>query len=553
VAIPDPQTPKDDAVEIFISYACDDNVVSPGLKNGKGFVSALIDHLDYVFKRQGPPKVRLWWDERQIDRATRIDNAIDEGIKRASLLLVVMSRNWLSRPWCLEELKLFSEQQDYGQRIVLLHANHVERASHPSALQNMRGFDFFSLDNWRQAGNERLFFDLGEVKDPLFYDNVNELGGLLWSRARTIGNKVAPGPPDAQGQRQGLEQGQEQVPPQGQVPVLGQVREQARKNGRTIYLAKPAADTATFYRRVASELEREGYTVVPPVTQSIPEDSGAAALEFIDGALKSAECSIHLLGEKKGSKPDEELDYIVPLQLQRAGLRANSADKSAEQAPAAVPFQRIIWAPKSPEEDCKFTVNGFREPVQVVKKFDTQLDGDQLYGDVSSAFLTNLKRDLERRKTVPETAEAQADGANSRIYIWHHEADWDFARMVRRWLQNNKVETMLPGRDNDPDKGKLHRMNLAECDVVFLCRAHATDVWTNMSARELRDWRGLNRIEKFVLRSLVLGPPPDVSKTEDDLPSIPQEIDTYIDLSNDLQLGLDRLKPLLERSRPRHV
>lgn len=216
-------------------------------------------------------------------------------------------------------------------------------------LQNMRGFDFFSLDNGRQAGDERLFFDLGEVKDQLFFDNVNELGGLLWRRAKTFRNKPAPDP---------------RPTPEAPAPAAPTAQE-VKKNGRTVYLAKPAPDTVNFYRRVASELEREGYTVVPPATQSIPEDSGAAALEFVESALKSAECSILLLGEKKGSKPDEELDYIVPLQMQRADLRA----KSPDVAVSAVPFQRIIWAPKSPEGDCKFTVNGFREPVEVVKKF----------------------------------------------------------------------------------------------------------------------------------------------------------------------------------------
>jgi TIR domain len=511
---------SEDAIEIFVSYACDDNVVPPGLKSGKGFVSALVEQLDYVFKRQGPPKIRLWWDERQLDRLTRIDSAIDEGIKKSALLLVVMSRNWLSRPWCQQELKLFSQQKDYDQRIALVRANYVEQVAHPPELQNIRGFDFFSLDNWRQAGNERLFFDLGEPKDGLFYDYVNELGGLIWSRAKTIRDKTA--------------------------PASGPAVEKQR-NGRTVYLAKSAPDTAGFYRRVANELEREGYTVVPPVTENIPEDSATSALQFIDDALSAAEVCIHLLGEKKGSKPDEELDYIVPLQLQRAAERINSSGASAAQ------FQRIIWAPKSPEEDCKFSANGFREPVDVVAKFTTRLASDQLYGDVSSAFLTNVKRDLERRRKQPEAiGAAVSDGTSSRIYIWHREDDLDFARKIRRWLQQNNVETMLPGRDNDPDRDKLHRMNLAECDVVFLCWAHASDVWAKMSARELRSWRDLGRKQQFSLRSLVLGPPPEDTKTEDDLPSIPHEIDSFVDLSNDQQLALDRLKPLLERARSRH-
>jgi TIR domain len=525
IAIPG-SSATDKPIEIFVSYACDDNIVSPGLENGKGFVSALTENLDYIFKRQGPPRIKLWWDERQLDEATRIDSAIEDGIKESSLLLVVMSRNWLSREWCRKELELFSRRQDDDQRIVLVRANHVELADHPKELQNIRGFNFYSLDNWRQAGNERLFFDLGKSQDPLFLETLNKLGGLLWNRANTIWKKPVGDPP---------------APKSSPQP---------QRNGRTIYLAKSAPDTANFYRRVANDLDREGYTIVPPVDQNIPEESAESTLAFIDEALKSAEGSIHLLGEKRGSKPDEELDYIVPLQLARATERAKSPDPN----PSGVPFQRFIWAPKSPEEDCNFPAGGFREPVQVLGKFSVQRDGDQLYGDVSSAFLTNLKRDLDRRK--PEAISAkppEAEGASSRIYVWYRQDDRDFARQVRRWLQQNNVETMLPGSDNDPDKDKLHRMNLAECDGVFLCWAQATDVWAKMSARELRNWRDLGRKEKFSVRSLVLGPPPGESKSEDDLPSMPYEIDAFVDLSKDEQLVLDRLRPLLERSRPQQT
>ena len=49
----------EDAIEIFVSYACNDNVVRPGATNAKGFVSTLVQYLDYRFILQGPPKIKL--------------------------------------------------------------------------------------------------------------------------------------------------------------------------------------------------------------------------------------------------------------------------------------------------------------------------------------------------------------------------------------------------------------------------------------------------------------------------------------------------------------
>jgi hypothetical protein len=511
----------DDPISIFVSYARDDNSVSPELARSKGFVSALIDHLDYVFKKQGHPKPAIWWDQQQIDKADRFDPLLKQAIKKASLLLVVMSRNWLSRPWCREELKLFAERENCHEHIVLVRWNHVSQDEHPEQLQNVQGYDFFSLDGWREPGNERFFFDRGGVQDELFFKHVDELGSILWRRARNVQRRT-------------------QLPSE-----LVEPEPKLTASGRTIYLAKPAPDMAKAYDRFAEDLARQGFTIVPPRDQKIPADSSAAALEFIDSALAGAETSIHLLGEKPGYAPDE-LDHIVSLQLKRAAERASSSGSGH-------PFSRIVWAPKALEEGVDAAVAEFREPLAVLNRFDSCRTGDQVHGDVSSAFLVYLKRKLDQVAARPEPGETspEPDQPESRIYVWHRKDDRDFARKVRKWLRQNNADAILPGYDDDAEKDKLHRSNLQECDAVFLCWAQATDVWAKMSARELRSWQDLGRKNKFAVRGLVLGPPPGESKSEDDMPS-GYEIDEIIDLSKDNQLVLDRLQPLLDRSRPNH-
>lgn len=512
-----------DPIQIFISYAHDDNSVPPGLEPEKGFVAVLINHLEYTLRRRGYPKPKVWWDQRRIDRADRFDHIIQDAVKRSSLLLVVMSTNWLSRPWCRKELELFAKRKDCTEHIVLVRANHVEWPDHPTELQNIQGYNFFSLDDWREPGNERFFVDQGEIRDKSFLKHVDDLGSIIWRRANNVRKKIYPPPPPPGGDGK-------KPPP-----------------ARTIYLAKPAPDAAAVYDRIANDLIREGYAVVPPLNEKIPADSATLALEFIDRALQSAEASIHLLGEKPGYKPDE-LDHIVSLQLACAAKRS----KLPNRDPGVAPFARFIWAPKSPEEDCPFPAVALREPVAVLEKFDVRCEGDQLYGDVFSAFQTYVKREFERRIPPPKPGRGgEPDDSNSRIYVWHRKDDREFARKVRKWLRDHNADAILPGNDEDPDKDKLHRKNLAECDAVFLCWAQATDVWAKMSASELRSWRDLGRKERFSVRGLVLGPPPGESKSEDDMP-LPSEIDEVLDLSKDDQLVLDRLQPLLDRSRADH-
>jgi hypothetical protein len=512
-----------DPIQIFVSYAHDDNSVPPGVDPEKGFVSFLVHHLEYVLKRRGYPKPKVWWDQRRIDKADRFDNIIQEAVKRSSLLLVVMSRNWLSRPWCRKELELFAKRKDSTEHIVLVRANHVEWPDHPKELQNIQGYNFFSLDDWREAGNERFFVDQGEMRDRLFVKHVDDLGSIIWRRAHNVWKKINPSHPDDDTGGNGRKP-----------PTLR----------RTIYLAKPAPDAAAVYDRIANDLTREGYTVVPPINEKIPADSASAALEFIDEALKAAEASIHLIGDKPGYKPDD-LDHIVSLQLARAAKRSKLPDNNSREAP----FARLIWAPKAPEEDCRFTAAALRDPVAVLDRFDSRCEGDQLHGDVISAFQSYVIRELERR--VPAPLPGELPEKDSRIYVWHRKDDREFARKVRKWLREHEAEAILPGNDDDPDKDRLHRKNLAECNAVFLCWAQATDVWAKMSASELRSWRDLGRKQRFSVRGLVLGPPPGESKSEDDMP-LPSEIDEVLDLSKDDQLVLDRLQPLLERARASH-
>ena len=475
------------------------------------------------------------------------DPKIADAINQSELLLVILSRNWPTRPYCLRELELFLERckaqgWQARERIVVVRKQMVADGECPELHQvtgKTEGYNFFRFNGpKREAGYELPLYWRGQVRHELYHHRCSELSGYLWRTAKRLG-------------------GGDPLPP-------------AR---RTIYLAKPADDMEIAYLRIASDLIVQGHKVVPSPNEDIPEDASAAGV--IEEAMAAADVSIHLLGEEGVSSP--AANALARIQLACAG---RIASKPVVRGGLKRKFRRIVWAPKISENGAGGSSVTFRDPISVLNAFDKYLPGDRVLGDVRSGFLNFLRVELakldddildqepaeieafksesvELAATVvakPKTSVLGQEKAKAgeRIYVYHKKEDREFARTIARWLKQRQKEPILPGIDDDPDRERLHRKNLIECDAVVLCWAQATDVWTKMQANELRSWTEIGRTREFAYRSLVLGPPPGVSKFDDlDLPPR-SEIDVVLDLTRDDQLQLEALMPLLNGIQPSH-
>ena len=97
--------------QIFVSYARDDDATPPDLAAAKGFVSYLNEQLRYEFTTNyGQPRPTIWQDRRHIDRGEQFDPVIAAALAESSLLVVVLSRNWLFRPYCRYELDALAKR-----------------------------------------------------------------------------------------------------------------------------------------------------------------------------------------------------------------------------------------------------------------------------------------------------------------------------------------------------------------------------------------------------------------------------------------------------------
>ena len=514
---------SDDPVQIFVSYARADDLPPPEDVDCDGFVTCLHEQLNYEFQTLGGPRPKIWRDTRRIGQADQFDQKIEDAISQSSLLLVVLSKNWMASDYCSKELKAFAERWkgdgDSGvrERIVVVGKRHVDPDRRPSMLQGQEGFRFYSMDDPDEVGLEREYFARGKVRDRRYYDLVEEMASLLSRRVTHLGA----------GEVVGRDEAGSVTPPPG-------VRRP------TVYLAKPATDMREAYDRMVTELTGGGYYVVPEPARDIPVDGTAVAV--VDQAMAAAELSIHLLGDKPGFAP-EGAGPIVGMQLERAAAAMQA------RAAAGRTFQRIVWAPRILE------LNGAdetaeRDPLAMLAKFGTYVAGDSVEGGTLSKFVELVNQRLAKAfaPVVSDLGELAFSGGGG-VYVYHQAKDTDFAFDVARALHERNVNPKLPAYEGtDAERVQLHRQYLRECDSIVVCWAAAPDVWAKATSHQLLDWKQLGRTKGFARRGLVAGPPPGLPKKMfvDLFPK--DEIDVVVDLTTRERPTPDDLNPLISSS-----
>ena len=309
-----------DDVVIFISYAHDDDLILSQDPNETGFVACLDQQLRLKLRDLGVQQANVWRDRRRISQGDQFNDIIDDGLKNAELLIVVMSPNWIQRPYCRKEFDSFLALRkaagvaNPAARALLVGKGYVEWKERPPELQGQDGFLFYARDVQDDVNAVTPFFNRGKC-DGRFYKEVDALAADLQQRVSRIeaGAAAAPAPTNA-------------------APIVA-------PNGRTVFLSKPASDMKAAYGRLVNELRGKGFTVAPDPDADPPDDAGAAA--FFGDALGKSEAFVHLVGDKPGFAP-AGLDPLVKLQLALARGHAAQAEGRATDRLK----RRIVWAPK---------------------------------------------------------------------------------------------------------------------------------------------------------------------------------------------------------------
>jgi TIR domain len=495
-----------DDVVIFMSYAHDDDLILSPDPDEPGFVSFLDQQLRLKLRDLGARQANVWRDRRRIGQGDQFADIIDDGLERAELFVVVMSPNWMQRPYCRKEFETFLSLRkaagvtNPAGRMLVVGKGYVDRSARPPELQGQEGFLFYSRDDENDVSAITPFFNRGKCNDR-FYAELDDLAGGLQKRVTQI-ISGAPSPPATQ----------------QTAPIV-------MPTGRTVFLAKPASDMKAAYVRLVTELQGKGFNVAPDPSAEVPSDRGAGA--FTTDALSRAEVFVHLVGDGGGFAP-EGLDNIVKLQLGLARAKA----PQAEGPPGQRLNRRIVWAPKILDQGGAAPAGPTveRDPLKALERFDQQIATDKIDGDILSKFIEYLFQYLT--ETAPKPVVTGAAGNKLDLYLSYHSADEDYAGAVAQALLESSVKPRIPVADSDADARRYNSDLLAKCDAVTLCWGNASEVWVRSEADRLSDWQTLGRKEQFAFRGLIAGPPPASHKKKNTLSLIFQdgEFDKVIDL-----------------------
>lgn len=518
----------DGDVWVFLSYAHDDDLKMSSSEGEVGFVTFLDKMLEVKLRDLGATTAKVWIDRKRISDGDLFDGAIDEGLRKAELLIVVMSNNWMQRPYCRKELEAFAELRrksgvaNVQERMIVVGKGHVDRLKRPFELQGQEGFLFYARDETNGVVDVTPFYNRGKANDQ-FYDRRDQLAVFLQKRVDLISAGGALGT---------------SLSPQQPIVV---------PTGRTIYLSKPASDLTAAYARLAFELQGKGFTVVPDVSRDLPNDATATAI--IKDALGKAEASVHLVGEKPGFAP-EGLDPIVKLQLALARENAAPDSGAGERV-----FRRIIWAPKVLDSG-GVAVGPVveRDPMQALERCDKQIGTDKIDGDILSKFVEFLFQYLAETAPRPprEIKDRAEDGGGICIYLdYNTRDDEDSALALAASLKDGPVRVEIPVSGEPAPEARAYNSDLlAKCDGVLLFWGASSELWVRSEADRLSDWQGLGRTQQFLYQSLVAGPPPASKKKAMKLLFPKGQFDRFVDLAEAGQQTGDLLVDLAPKPKP---
>ena len=457
-----------DAYDIFLSYARLDNERETDDKAEAGWVDHFHARLIKQLRRRGRPDIGFWRDVAEIDGADRFAPEIIKGLAQSHFFLPVLSPNYVHRPWCQEEVKLFASRRAkepaIDGRIVPVYKRPVEKHFIPELLSGRGGYHFYEQDPVSKSVIE--YFRRGRV------ENEDAFAELLDQIADHICANLPAAAPHAEVQN----------------PA-------AAPNVVTVFVAKVADDMYPAYDKVVTELKTQGIRVVMEPELELPHDRAAAEAAVAD-ALHGAKLAVHLLGHEPGPLIGDKWLTDLLLDQTHAGT---------------VP--RLIWAPSTlfddptrPEASVR---KRDRDPLAILGVFGEFRDGDSVSGEPFEAFLQDLVRRCQSLLPPTGAGPRAAIAEAARVYVVGALDDASLVHQVAGTLIDDHGLNANPcAFEGAPDeKRRLHEDEMRDSDAVLYCWGKATDAWLRSYTRETRSAARFGRERPFRATALFPGPP----------------------------------------------
>jgi hypothetical protein len=267
-----------------------------------------------------------------------------------------------------------------------------------------------------------------------------------------------------------------------------------------VYLAETTSDLADERELVRDELRQRGYGVLPE--QKLPLEEVKKTENTIRAALARCALSVHMVGTRYGSTPEDDARSIVRIQEQLA----------AEYGAASSAFLRLLWMPQGlMSEAMPITDQRQTDFVSELQKRITT--GAELL----QTSVEDLKTRIVEKLNPPATTAPRRNEQSKlkQVYLICENRDRSLIRPIKEYLfkQNLEVITWL----DEEGSAKLmdyHRKNLRECDAALVYFGSGDEPWVRKNLEDLQKAYGYGREEDWLANAVYVGAPPSEQKED---------------------------------------
>ena len=491
--------------DIFISYGHLDDEDPAGDFNG--WIDLLVERLPRLISNDLGYKPKIWRDERSLRGNDLLRAAIDEGVSRSLVLVPIVSPRYVQSDWCRIELETFCNVSPpvgapaYRSRIfkviktpLLLNLANKE----PEPLRELVGYSFYEME-----GDMPTEFspDVVPSKDQRYWAALRRLAWDISNMLVALKRKPDAPQVGAAGAAINVATTPAADTTPATMPAVNS-RTVAANGGaaKFVYLAETTSDLTKERELVRDELRQRGHVVLPE--QKLPLEEMKQTQRAVRADLARCALSVHLVGARYGSTPEDDARSVVRIQEELA----------AERSAADLAFLRLLWMPP-----------GLLTPALEIsderqKAFIAELQTRVTAGaELLQTSVEDLKTRIVEKLNPPAKTPTRADHHSKlkQVYLICENRDRSLVRPLKEYLfkQNFEVITWLD--EGAADKlMEYHHKNLRECDAALIYFGSGDEAWVRKNLEDLEKAYGYGREEDWAANAVYVGAPPNEQKED---------------------------------------
>ena len=485
--------------DIFISYGHLDDVNPFG--QDKGWVDLLHERLLVLVGQALGYEPSIWRDGHDLQGNDRLVGAISEGVTSSLLLVPIITPRYVQSEWCNREMDAFHAAEppargagpEFRSRVFKVVKtplpNHLKKLE-PVQIRDLIGYPFYAED--ATSGLTTEFST--DSSDKLYWRMLNRLVADITKALIELKHPEAKqtGPLDVSK----LNAPASAKPSSAKPNVAGAASQPAK----FVYLADTTSDLVEACALVRDELQQRGYGVLPE--QKLPLEEVKKTENTIRAALARCALSVHLVGTRYGSTPEDDARSTVRLQEQLA------AEHGAE-TPA---FLRLLWMPPGLMTEA-MPISDERQ-TSFVSELQKRITAG---AELLQTSVEDLKTRIVEKLNPPATALARpsAHSKFKQVYLICENRDRSQIRPIKEYLfkQNLEVITWLDQQGSDTLMD-YHRKNLRECDAALVYFGSGDEPWVRKNLEDLQKAYGYGREDDWLANAVYVGAPPSEQKED---------------------------------------